>query len=177
MRTACLVAFACVFAAAPAAAMTLTSHELRNGAPVPSEQTYSDCNGDNISPSLMWSGAPTDTKSFAVTVFDPDADGGWWHWIVFDIPPSQHSLPRGVGKPDTVLIPPPDVEGTNDYGVVGYGGPCPPAGDKPHHYQFTVWALDVAKPPFGPDATGSTVGPWLKRHALAKATIMSTYHR
>lgn len=162
--------------AAPAAAMTVTSAQLAEGGTVPRAQVYARCGGGNVSPALAWSGAPAATRSYAVTVFDPDAgDGGWWHWIVFAIPADRHALARGAGAqghtPDGAM------QGTNDFGGVGYGGPCPPAGASPHRYRITVWALDTATPPFGPDVTGKQIGPWLKAHALASATLTAHYGR
>lgn len=164
---------------APAAeAMSLSSPQIADGRPVPQNQVYGRCRGGNVSPALSWSGAPDGTESFAVTVFDPDAGGdGWWHWIVFAIPADRQGLARGAGDAERGELPDGAMQGTNDFGDVGYGGPCPPAGDRPHRYRFTVWALDTAKPPFGPDATGGTVGPWLKRHALASATLTARYGR
>ena len=172
------IVFLAVLAATPAMATTLTSQDVREGARVPNEQVYGNCNGDNVSPQLAWSGAPAATKSYAVTVFDPDAPGGgWWHWIVFAIPTTRTTLPRGIGNPDAMALPDPAIQGTNDFGSVGYGGPCPPAGDKPHRYEFTLWALDTAKPPFGATVTGSAIAPWLAQHALAKTTLTATYAR
>src|SRR6266571_4858543 len=92
------------------------------------------CEGKNVSPSLAWRNAPAGTKSFAITVYDPDAPtgSGWWHWIVFDIPADVTSLPAGVGNPASGQTPKGAVQSKNDFGKPGYGGPCPPQGDKPH---------------------------------------------
>lgn len=176
-RTGLAILALAVFLVRPAAAMTLTSHDIAPGTTMAMQQVYGDCNGDNISPQLAWSGAPAATRSFAVTLFDPDADGGWWHWIVFAIPPDRHRLQQGAGDPQRALLTAPAVQGTNDFGSTGYGGPCPPAGDTPHHYQFTLWALDSAAPPFGSDVTGSRLLPWLKAHALAKAVLTARFGR
>ncbi len=159
------------------AAMRLTSYDITQGATISREQVYSNCNGDNLSPELKWSGAPAATKSFALTLYDPDAHGGWWHWIVFAIPKNQHELKQNAGDPDRTLLPGAAMEGTNDFGSVGYGGPCPPAGDKPHHYIFTLWALNAAKTPFGTDVKGDALEPWLKTHAIATATLTGRYGR
>ena len=173
-----VIIFVATFAACPAMAMTLTSQDVQAGARVPDAQVYGDCNGDNVSPELSWSGAPGATKSFALTLFDPDAPGGgWWHWIVFDIPPARHALPRGAGDPARTLLAGPAVQGISDFGSAGYGGPCPPAGDKPHRYEFTIWALDAAAAPFGSGVTGAKILPWLKAHALGKATLTARYGR
>ncbi len=182
MRMAVLLAVSFLVAAAGlparAAAMQVTSQDIAPGATIAMPQVYGDCNGDNVSPQLAWSGAPAATRSFAVTVFDPDAPGGgWWHWIVFAIPPTRHELQAGAGDPVRTLLLAPAIQGTNDFGQAGYGGPCPPAGDAPHHYQFTVWALDTATPPFGAQVTGAKIAPWLESHALARAVLTARYGR
>lgn len=157
--------------------MRLTSQDLAPGAAFDMNQVYSSCNGDNVSPELSWSGAPKNTKSYAVTLYDPDARGGWWHWLVFAIPARDHEIVEGAGDPEQTLLDEPTQQGTNDFGHVGYSGPCPPAGDPPHHYRFTVWALDVANPPFGPSVTGYTLVPWLKKHVLARGTLEGVFKR
>ena len=175
--TLVLLALAVPTMAQPAA-MTLTSQDVAQGARISNAQVYNGCNGDNISPALAWSEAPKGTKSFALTMFDPDAPGGgWWHWIVFDIPPGRHELQQGAGNPERTLLPDGVKQGTTDFGTPGYGGPCPPAGDKPHRYQFTLWALDAADAPFGTDITGPKILPWLHRHTLAKTTLTAKYGR
>jgi Raf kinase inhibitor-like YbhB/YbcL family protein len=176
MKTA-LAALALAFAAMPAAAMpavamTLTSGEMRDGASLALAQVYGKCGGGNISPSLEWRDAPAAAKSFAVTVFDPDAKpDGWWHWIVFDIPANAAALARGGPLPAGT------VQGTNDFGEAGYGGACPPAGSGLHHYRFTLWAMDTAKLPFDHSADGTTIGDYLKKHSLAKAVLTPVLER
>ena len=133
--------------------------------------------GGDISPQLSWMAPPAGTKAFAVTMFDPDARGGkgWWHWTVFDLPVDTHALPENSGKPGA----PPDgaTEATNSFGVAGYGGACPPPGDKPHHYVFTVWAVGDDKLPFDAGSKDEEVGGWLAAHALGKAEITARYGR
>jgi Raf kinase inhibitor-like YbhB/YbcL family protein len=167
---------ACLAAAltAPGAAhaLSLKSADLKDGAAVAMAQVYPKCGGKNVSPQIDWRGAPAATKSFAVTMFDPDARGGWWHWIVLGIPQSYTGLIRGA----SARMPAPIMEGTNDFGDAGYDGPCPPPG-APHHYHLTVWALDTAEPPAGSDMTGPVIGPWLERHALAKSELVATFGR
>jgi len=111
------------------------------------------CNGQNISPALNWSNAPAGTKSFAVTAYDPDAPtgSGWWHWVMYNIPADATGLVAGAGNGRNA--PRGSQEGRTDFGSKGYGGPCPPAGDKPHHYHFTVFALKVDKLDVPGDAT------------------------
>jgi Raf kinase inhibitor-like YbhB/YbcL family protein len=134
------------------------------------------CNGKNLSPQLSWSDAPKGTKSFAVTVFDPDAPtgSGWWHWIVVNIPADVHALKAGAsGK----AMPKGALEVKNDYGTVGFGGACPPKGDKPHRYIFTVYALDVEKLPVKEDTNAPIVGFQINAHTIGKASIISHYGR
>lgn len=129
------------------------------------------CKGDNTSPELHWSGAPEDTKSFAVTLFDPDAQNGagFWHWMLFDIDAKTTSLEPGAGEAVGSNVPPGSVTTKNQFGNVGYSGPCPPIGDKAHRYVFTVYALRVEKLGLGPDAT-----PAMVKKALEDTTILST---
>jgi hypothetical protein len=137
------------------------------------------CSGGNVSPELRWEQAPKETKSFAVTVYDPDAPtgSGWWHWVIFNIPPNVTSLPAGAGTPDGGGAPPGSVQSMTDFGRPGYGGPCPPAGDKPHRYIFTVYALKVDQLPLQQGASGAMVGFYLHQNALAKASFTATYGR
>lgn len=153
--------------ASPAVALELTSPEVVEGYGLAPAQVHSLCGGGNVAPTLAWTDAPPGTLSFAVTVYDPDAQGGWWHWIVTDIPAAVRTL--------SARLPPGAVTAANDFGARAYGGACPPPGSGPHHYQFTVWALGVAHVPVsGP---GSAIGAWLAAHALARATLTAVYQR
>ena len=169
--------------AANAQSMTLTSADLKEGATLGNEQVFKGfgCTGSNISPVLSWSGAPSGTKSFAVSMYDPDAPtgSGWWHWVVFNIPPGTTSLPKGAGDVKKKLTPKGAIQSRTDFGADGYGGPCPPAGDKPHHYQITVFAVDVDKLPDAKNdaASAALVGFDLHFHTLAKATLTGLYGR
>jgi hypothetical protein len=155
-----------------AAAMTVSSTNFTDGATVAQAQVYGQCGGGNISPALSWSGASDKTKSYVVTLFDPDAgDRGWWHWIVFDIPASIHSLPQGGPVPENA------IEATNDFENKGYSGPCPPAGSGVHHYQFTVWAMDVNGLPFDATADGGVFKDFLTQHSVDHATITPVLQR
>lgn len=163
---------AAILLAASANAMELTSTEMANGASLALEQVYGKCGGGNVSPSLAWSGAPEAAKSFAVTVFDPDAGSdGWWHWIAFDIPANAHALAKGAS------LPAGSVQGENDFGDNAYGGACPPQGSGLHHYQFTVWALGTPTIPFDTSAIGAKIGPYLAGHAIAKAQLVPVLQR
>jgi Raf kinase inhibitor-like YbhB/YbcL family protein len=164
-----------------AADFQLTSPVVKNKGTVGMEQVFNGfgCTGGNISPELSWKNAPKETKSFAVTVYDPDAPtgSGWWHWLIFNIPPSVASLRANAGNPDGGLAPKGAVQSVTDFGQRGYGGPCPPVGNKPHRYIFTVYALKVDQLPLKEDASGAMVGFYLNANALGKATLTATYGR
>jgi Raf kinase inhibitor-like YbhB/YbcL family protein len=136
------------------------------------------CNGLNLSPDLHWSYAPARTGSFAVTLFDPDAKSGhgWWHWLLFDIPQTVNHLPTGAGDPERAFMPA-IRHGMTDFGKPGYGGPCPPEGDPPHRYLFTVHALDVEKLGVAAGITAENLGLTIYAHALASATLTAAYGR
>ncbi len=169
--------------AANAQSMTLTSGEIKDGGTIANEQVFKGfgCTGNNVSPSLSWSGAPSGTKSFAVSIYDPDAPtgSGWWHWVVFNIPANVTSLAKGAGDVKSKSMPKGAIQSRTDFGSGGYGGPCPPTGDKPHRYQITVFAVDVDKLPDAKNdqASAALVGFDLHFHTLAKATLTGTYGR
>jgi Raf kinase inhibitor-like YbhB/YbcL family protein len=137
------------------------------------------CTGKNISPELKWAGEPEGTKSFAVTVYDPDAPtgSGWWHWVVYNIPAGVHELAAGVGDTNGKLLPIGAVQGRTDFGTAGFGGACPPPGDKPHRYIFRVFALKVEKLELPADATAALVGYMLNMNKLAVAEFQALYGR
>jgi Raf kinase inhibitor-like YbhB/YbcL family protein len=169
--------------AANAQSITLTSPDITEGGTIANEQVFHGfgCMGGNISPALSWSGAPSGTKSFAISMYDPDAPtgSGFWHWVVFNLPAATTSLPKGAGDAKKKLIPKGAIQSRTDFGADGYGGPCPPAGDKPHRYQITVFAVDVDKLPDAKnhDASAALVGFDLHFHTLAKATLTGQYGR
>ena len=174
--TAAAVLSLAVSLSAKAAKLVVTSPTLTDGGVVPNESVFNGYgyNGDNRSPALVWSGAPAATKSFAVTVYDPDAPkrGGWWHWLVFDIPAGVDRLPENAGSGEG--LPPGTVQGLTDFETPGYGGPCPPPG-KPHHYVFTVYALSVPKLAVSASDPPAKVAEAIKRAALAHAAITATF--
>jgi len=176
-----LVLAAATPAAHHAPGLVLTSTEVHSGRSMSAAQVLDQfgCTGQNQSPSLSWSGAPAKTKSFAVTLYDPDAPtgSGWWHWVVYNIPASEHQLAAGAGKADGSGLPAGSVQGMTDFGSPGYGGPCPPQGDKPHRYIFTLYALDTDKVDLPASATAAMVGFNLHGHTLAKATLIARYGR
>jgi Raf kinase inhibitor-like YbhB/YbcL family protein len=162
-------------------ALTLTSADIKPGARIADEQVFSSfgCTGKNVSPALNWSGAPKGTKSFALSVYDPDAPtgSGFWHWVVFNIPADVTSLPKGAGDPKSDAAPKGAVQSRTDFGTPGYGGPCPPKGDKPHHYQFTIFALDTDKLDTDENSSPAFVGFNVHFHTLAKATLLGRWGR
>ena len=174
-RFAILVA-AGLAAASPIRAMELTSPNISPGAPLAATQAKSGCGGENRSPALAWRDAPQATQSFALTVFDPDAHGGWWHWLVLDIPPQTTGLAQGAGSGKAAL-PAGALEAANSNGVKAYSGPCPPAGSGTHHYQITLWALDT--PTAGINAGGDpqAVGEWLQKHNIGMTRITPVYRK
>lgn len=169
------------FGVAHAAGFTVMSPDIKEGGTIADEQVFSGfgCTGENVSPALSWSGAPAGTKSFAVTVYDPDAPtgSGWWHWVIFNIPASVTELPKGAGDPSSGMAPDGSVQSRTDFGQPGYGGPCPPQGDKPHRYVFTVYALKTDHLDIDPSASGAMVGFNLHGAMIDKATMTATYGR
>jgi Raf kinase inhibitor-like YbhB/YbcL family protein len=135
------------------------------------------CSGQNISPALQWYNPPAGTRSFAVTAYDPDAPtgSGWWHWVMYNIPAGTTGLPAGAGNGRNA--PRGSAQGQTDFGTKGYGGPCPPAGDRPHHYHFTVFALKVDKLDIPGNATAAYVGFNLNANKLATARVTALYAR
>ena len=135
------------------------------------------CTGQNISPALQWLDAPAGTKSFAVTAYDPDAPtgSGWWHWVMYNMPASTTGLASGAGNGRDA--PPGSVQGQTDFGSRGYGGPCPPPGDRPHRYHFTVFALKVDRLDLPGNATAAMVGFNLNANKLATARVTGLYGR
>jgi Raf kinase inhibitor-like YbhB/YbcL family protein len=138
------------------------------------------CDGGNLSPALVWRNPPPGTKSFAIMVHDPDAPtggAGFWHWVVYNIPARVSGLPQGAGGKGGAGLPAGAKQVSNDFGVAAYGGPCPPKGDKPHHYHFTIYALNVDKLAPPPHATTAVVGFMINANALGKASLIGTYGR
>jgi hypothetical protein len=169
---------------AAAADFRLSAPAFGDGATIPAVDEYhgDGCLGGNVSPELHWSGVPAGTKSFVLTVHDPDAPapGGWWHWVRFDIPAGLRALPAGLsGLPaDLPGSAGMGSDGMQSFGEARYGGPCPPPGDRPHHYDFVLRALDVA---IVPGASAATTGPQLQRlvagHVLGEARLTGRFAR
>ena len=136
------------------------------------------CSGGNVSPDLKWEDAPADTRSFAVTCYDPDAPtgSGFWHWVVVNIPPDVTELAVNAGDPAAGALPAGALQTRTDFGKPGYGGPCAPEGH-PHRYLFTVYAVSLDKLPVTADTSAAVVGLFLNSNALAKASLMGLYRR
>jgi Raf kinase inhibitor-like YbhB/YbcL family protein len=137
------------------------------------------CTGKNISPAIEWKNPPKGTKSFAITLFDPDAPtgSGFWHWVAYNIPANVNKLPEGAGGTTGSLLPPGTIQGRTDFGTRSFGGACPPDGDKPHRYIFTIHALKVAKIEAPDDASAALVGFMLNANRLGKASFTAKYSR
>jgi hypothetical protein len=160
------------------ATFTVESDEVADGQPIAEAHT-ADARvgrpGANVSPGLRWSGFPEGTKSFAVTVFDPDAPtgSGFWHWVLVDIPADVTELSAGAGSGEG--LPQGAFHVANDAGMKQYVGPFPPPGHGPHRYAFAVHALDVDSLGVDDSASPAVVGFNLWQHTLARAVIVPTY--
>ena len=185
MRTllgSALLGLGLVFQATASAAggFTVTSPAFSEGGTIQMAQVFDGfgCTGGNHSPEISWTGAPAGTKSFALLMHDPDAPtgSGWWHWIVYNIPATQTSLPAGAGDPKKSLLPAGAIQGRTDFGTPGYGGPCPPPG-KPHHYYLRLYALKVERLDVPADATAAYIGFNVRAQALAETQLMGVYGR
>jgi Raf kinase inhibitor-like YbhB/YbcL family protein len=146
--------------------MDLTSPNFEEGGRIPREHT---CDGDDAPPELLWSGVPSGVVELALTCEDPDAPGGTFvHWVGWGIDPSSGRLPAGDGSGIR--------DGPNGFGNSGYGGPCPPPGDGPHRYEFTLYALDQSIE-LEPGSTIEQLRSAIDSHVRATATLMGTYER
>jgi Raf kinase inhibitor-like YbhB/YbcL family protein len=158
---------------------SVSSADCSDGATLASPQVSGvmGAGGQDRSPQLTWSGFPEGTKSFAVTVYDPDAPtaSGFWHWVVTNIPASVTELPAGAGDKDDPALPAGAVQHRNDAGFPGYIGAAPPSGHGPHRYYFVVHALDVEDLGVPAEASPAFVGFNLFGHTLARATLVASY--
>ena len=175
------IAFCIASTVAYAGEFTLTSPTIKPGSFLDDEQVFSGfgCSGKNLSPALKWAASPKGTKSFAVTVYDPDAPtgSGWWHWLVYNIPANVDEIAAGAGDPTGKLLPTGAVQGRSDYGTHAFGGACPPKGDKPHRYIFTVYALKIEKIDVPIDSSAALIGFRINANSLGKASFTAKYGR
>jgi Raf kinase inhibitor-like YbhB/YbcL family protein len=150
-------------------ALVLASSTFANGATVPRTMVAVACGGSNVSPELHWSDVPAGTRSFALIVHDPDAPhpGGFYHWVMYDLPVSLTRLP---GSAKIAM----QRSGRNDTGSTGYFGPCPPPG-KVHHYHFTLYALDVARIGATQPLTAAELQARIRGHVLAQAETVGLW--
>jgi Raf kinase inhibitor-like YbhB/YbcL family protein len=176
-RTAVAAALA-LATAVPALALEITSTDVAQGKTMPKAQEFQGfgCDGGNVSPALSWKDAPAGTKSFALTVYDPDAPtgSGWWHWVVYDLPAATTGLARGT---TTASLPAGAHQGRNDFGARDFGGACPPPGHGVHHYHFTIHALKVEKLEVPGDATAALIGYMIHGNELGSADLTALYQR
>jgi Raf kinase inhibitor-like YbhB/YbcL family protein len=150
--------------------MKLTSPAFADGGRIPSKHS---CDGADLSPPLDWSGIPEETHSLALICSDPDAPAGtWYHWGLYDVPPSITRLPEGYNA-----VSGGDRHARNDFGRSGYGGPCPPKGHGTHHYRFRLYALKVAKLDVRAGAKCKEVEAAAQRHKIAEADLLGLYSR
>jgi Raf kinase inhibitor-like YbhB/YbcL family protein len=160
----------------------LKSTDIAAGQTVPQTFAFNGfgCTGGNVSPALQWRHAPEGTKSIAVMVHDADAatgGAGFWHWVVVNLPPTLAGLPRGAGAAAGQALPEGVRQIPTDFGSPGWGGPCPPAGEKAHRYTFTAYALKIEKLELPANATASLTGFMVNMNSLAKASFTALYGR
>lgn len=160
--------------------MKLWSNDFKDGdyldmVHVLSEPFGFGCAGDNRSPHLAWSDVPDGTESLALTCYDPDAPtgSGFWHWLVVNIPADVSELAAGAGS-KSGAAPGGGLQTRTDFGMPGYGGPCPPEGDHPHRYIFTLHAVGGTLP-VNADTSAAVIGFQLHFNTIAKATLMGLF--
>jgi Raf kinase inhibitor-like YbhB/YbcL family protein len=180
-RISLIIGFCLASTIVHAGDFTLTSPSIQSGAVLTDEQVYNGfgCSGKNQSPALKWTAGPKETKSYALTVYDPDAPtgSGWWHWVVYNIPANVTELAAGAGDSTGKLLPPGAMQGRTDYGTHEFGGACPPQGDKPHRYIFTVYALKIDKIDLPTDASAALIGFMIHSYSHGNASFTAQYGR
>lgn len=158
---------------------TLSSPTIKDGQTLPNAQVYDQggYGGQNRSPALQWKNAPENTKSFALSVYDPDAPtgSGFWHWYVINIPANINELPENAGDPVAPVLPEMARQMKNDIAENGFVGAFPPLGDKPHRYIFTLYALGVERLELPDNATTAFTGFNVKANAIDEASLTATY--
>ncbi len=161
----------------------LTSNSFKDGDYLGGDHILSEsygfgCSGGNVSPHLAWTDPPDGAKSFALTCYDPDAPtgSGFWHWVVVNIPADVRELELGAGS-ESGNPPSAALQVRTDFGRPGYGGPCPPEGDHPHRYIFTIHAVGLDELPVTADTSAAVVGFHLNFNTIAKSSLMGLYKR
>ena len=168
-------------AAPQASSFSIKSASLEDGVMIPNKHVYNSfgCTGKNISPQISWQNAPLETKSFALTVYDPDAKtgSGWWHWLVLNIPKKYSELPQNFGEKNQFNLEEGVMQVRNDFGAFNFGGPCPPIKEKAHRYIFTVYALRAERLDLSEGATAALAGFMINQSILVKASFTAYYGR
>jgi len=163
------------------AALKLESRDIIQDKTISADHVFNGfgCSGNNISPRINWKNVPQGTKSFALTAYDPDAPtgSGWWHWVVVNIPANYKSLPLNFGKENSAVLKDEITQVRNDFGIYNFGGPCPPKGDKTHHYIFTLYALKTDRINLPESATAALAGFMINQNVIEKAEITGLYSR
>lgn len=157
----------------------VTSTDVAEGQQMGNDQLYNGFGqtGPNISPQLSWSGFPAETKSFAVTCYDPDAPtgSGFWHWLVLDVPASVTELAANAGKADGSGLPAGAFSVRNDFGTKDFGGAAPPQGEPPHRYVFAVHALDTESLGIDSEVMPAVAGFNLRFHTIARGLLIPVF--
>lgn len=161
--------------------LVLSSKDIAQGKHMSKKHEFNGfgCTGDDLSPHLQWTNAPKGTKSFAITVYDPDAPtgSGWWHWQIVNIPANVNELATNAGSVNENLAPLGSLQVINDYGKRGFGGACPPVGHGIHHYRFTIHALSVEQLTLPENASGALAGYMINANTIESSTIEALYTR
>lgn len=180
-RISLIIGFCLASTVVHAGDFILTSPTLKSTAVLTEDQVFDGfgCSGKNQSPALKWTPGPQETKSYALTVYDPDAPtgSGWWHWVVYNVPANVTELAAGAGDATGQLLPSGASQGRTDYGSYAFGGACPPQGDKPHRYIFTVHALKIEKIDIPVDSSAALIGFMINANSLGKASFTAMYGR
>jgi len=162
-----------IFAKTPSA-FSVYSNDFKNGASLTKSNEFNGfgCNGKNIAPKIKWKNSPAETKSFAFTIYDPDAPtgSGWWHFVSYNISAKEKSIYANRLPKGSIIV-------ANDSGSKDYMGPCPPIGHGKHHYHFNVYALDVENLDIPANATAAFAGYMINQHKIASATMVGIYER
>ena len=162
-------------------AFQIESSDIKAGSTITNKNVFNGfgCSGENISPQISWANAPKETKSFALTVYDPDAPtgSGWWHYVAVNIPASYAKLPTNFSSEDKFKTTDGISQVRNDFGTYKFGGPCPPKVDKAHRYIFTIYALKSEKLDVPETATAALAGFMINQNVLAKSSFEALYGR